>query len=213
MSSVQSLVSDILVLGAGVLALCMQAKANDSMFPALPAAANSVGWQGNYFVVNGKPTILWSSSIHYARIPREQWRERLVEARRAGINTIQSYVFWNAHEPQSGVFDFNDNLDLDAWLSTIEEVGLYSGIRMGPYCGSEWLHGGTPQWIADQPGMQIRKMYTPYISEVDVECAKILPILAKHQIHKSGSLLFVQLENEFHGFPKVAGGTDDPSDG
>ena len=96
MSSVQSLVANRVVLGAAVLALCMQSKANDFMFPALPAAANNVGWQGNYFVVNGRPTILWSGSIHYARIPREQWRERLVEAKRSGINTIQSYVFWNA---------------------------------------------------------------------------------------------------------------------
>ena len=91
-SSFQSLVTKSLILCAVVLALSMQAQANDSMFPALPAAASSIGWQGNYFVVNGKPTILWSGSIHYARIPREQWRERLIEAKRAGINTIQSYV-------------------------------------------------------------------------------------------------------------------------
>ncbi len=202
-----------LLVGAALLALCSLAEANDAMFPAQQGAAKSIGWQGNYFVVKGSPTILWSGSIHYARIPRELWRERLVEAKRAGLNTIQTYVFWNAQEPQSGVFDFSDNLDLDAWLTTVQEVGLYSVVRMGPYDGGDWVHGGTPQWIVDQPGMQIRKMYPPYISAVDAEYAKILPILAKHQINRGGSLLFVQLENEYPGFPKVGGGTDDPSGG
>ena len=209
----RSFVVTHVLAGITFLGFCSQAAANDSMFPAQPAAANSIRWQGNYFVVNGTPTILWSGSIHYARVPRELWRERLVEAKRAGLNTIDSYVFWNAHEPQNGVFDFSDNLDLDAWLTTIEQVGLYAVIRMGPYCGSDWLHGGTPQWIIDQPGMQIRTSNAPFLSAVDAEYAKILPILAKHQIHRGGSLLFVQLENEYPGFPKVAGGTDDPSDG
>src|SRR3954451_11184642 len=83
---------------AGLFAPCSRGQGIDAMFPAEPAAAKSIGWQGNYFVVKGKPTVLWSGSIHYARIPRELWRERLVEAKRAGINTIETYVFWNAHE-------------------------------------------------------------------------------------------------------------------
>jgi beta-galactosidase len=220
LSGARSFVMLHVVVGAALLAPYLQGQGNDSqpqgnnaMFPAVPAAASSIGWQGNYFVVKGKPTILWSGSIHYARIPRELWRERLIQAKRAGINTIQTYVFWNAHEPQSGVFNFSDNLDLDAWLKTIEEVGLYSVVRMGPYNGGEWLQGGTPQWITAQPGMQIRKLYPPYLSEMDQEYKKLLTILARHQIHKGGSLLFVQLDNEYTGFPKVNGGTDDSSDG
>ena len=93
---VRSFVILHVVVGAALLAPCSQAEGNDAMFPAEPAAASSIGWQGNYFIIKGKPTILWSGSIHYARIPRELWRERLVEAKRAGINTIQTYVFWNA---------------------------------------------------------------------------------------------------------------------
>ena len=210
---VRSLVISYFVVGAVLFAPYLHAQSIDAMFPPQPPAARSIGWQGNYFVVNGKPTVLWSGSMHYARIPRELWRERLVEAKRAGLNTIETYVFWNAHEPRSGVFDFSDNLDLDAWLKTIEDVGLYAVVRMGPYNGAEWVQGGTPQWITAQPGMQIRKMYPPYLSEMDAEYNQILPILARHQIHRGGSLLFVQLDNEYTGFPKIDGGTDDSSDG
>ena len=45
---------------------------------------------------------------HYARVPRELWRERLVKMKRAGFNTVSTYVFWNAQEPAPGVFEFGD---------------------------------------------------------------------------------------------------------
>lgn len=198
-----------LFVSSAVMALCAQAHANDQMFAPQPAAASSINWQGNYFTVKGAPTFIWSGSMHFARLPKEKWRERMVAAKRAGINTIESYIFWNAMEPQDGVFDFTDNHDLDEWLTTIEQVGLYAVVRMGPYCGSEWLSGGIPQWITAQSGMQIRRNYTPFVSAVDQEYAQLLPVLVKHQIHKGGSLIFAQLENEYDGFPDTAGTTGD----
>jgi hypothetical protein len=56
-------------------ALGAQAVANDAMFPAQTAAASSMGWQNNYFVVKGKPTVISAGEIHYARVARELWRE------------------------------------------------------------------------------------------------------------------------------------------
>jgi beta-galactosidase len=169
--------------------------ANDAMFPAQTAAANSIGWQNNYFVVKGKPTIISAGEIHYARVPRELWRERLVKMKRAGFNAVSTYVFWNAQEPAAGVFETGDNLDLDAWLTTIEDVGLYALVRPGPYNCAEWLAGGIPQWITAK-GMEIRNSSADYLAATDAYYEKIIPIIAKHQIHKGGSVLWMQLENE-----------------
>lgn len=183
---------------AGVVAFCGlpgPAMANDAMFPAETAAADSIGWSKNYFVVKGKPTIVSAGEIHYARVPRELWRERLVKMKRAGFNAVSTYVFWNAQEPAPGVFELTDNLDLDAWLSMIEDVGLYAIVRPGPYNCAEWLAGGIPQWITAK-GMQIRNDSADYLAAADAYYEKILPIIAKHQIHKGGGVLFVQLENE-----------------
>ncbi|HOU94412.1 MAG TPA: beta-galactosidase, partial [Polyangiaceae bacterium] len=123
------------------LVLAAPARANDAIFPAEGGAADRIGWDGNYFVVDGEPVVLSSAEIHYARVPRELWRDRLVKAKRAGMNTISTYSFWNAHELAEGVFDFTDNLDLDAWLSLIEELGMYAIVRPGPYNCAEWLSG------------------------------------------------------------------------
>ena len=85
-----------LFFSSAAMALCAQAQANDQMFAPQPAAASSINWQGNYFAVKGAPTFIWSGSMHFARLPKEKWRERMVAAKRAGINTIESYIFWNA---------------------------------------------------------------------------------------------------------------------
>ena len=179
------------------LAMPSMARANDAMFPAQAAAAASIGWKNNYFLVNGKPTVLSSGEIHYARVPRELWRERLMKAKRAGLNTIQTYSFWSAHEPTEDTFDFTDNLDLDAWLTLIEELGMYSIVRPGPYNCAEWVSGGIPLWLTSKSDMQIRANYKPYVDAADKYYGKIIPILAKHQIHKGGSLIALQLENEY----------------
>ena len=179
----------------GSLAVAAPALANDAMFPAEAAAAQSIGWKNNYFVVDGKPIVVSAGEIHYARVPRELWRERLVKMKRAGINTISTYSFWNAHEPEPGVFNFDDNLDLDAWLSEIEAVGLYAIVRPGPYNCAEWLAGGIPQWITAK-GMQIRNDSADFLAAADRYYEKIVPIIAKHQIHKGGSVLWMQIENE-----------------
>jgi beta-galactosidase len=147
MTRIQSLAIGVLA-GAGCsLAFSSLATANDAMFPAATATAASIGWKNNYFTVNGKPTVINAGEIHYARVPRELWHERLVKMKRAGFNTVSTYVFWNAQEPASGVFEMGDNLDLDAWLTEIEAVGLYAIVRPGPYNCAEWLAGGIPQWI------------------------------------------------------------------
>ena len=180
---------------AGVSAFPNSAAANDAIFAAQAAAAGNIGWKNNYFTVNGKPVVINAGEIHYARVPRELWRERLTKMKRAGFNTVSTYVFWNAQEPAPGVFETADNLDLDAWLTEIEALGMYAIVRPGPYNCAEWLAGGIPQWITGK-GMQIRNSSADYLAAVDVYYEKFLPIIAKHQIHKGGGVVWVQLENE-----------------
>ena len=120
-------------------AICLSAATSafgvaDGIFPAsTPEAAKAIHWSGNgYFVVNGQPAFLSSGEIHYARVPRELWKERILRAKAMGLNTIQTYVMWNAHEGTEGHFDFSGMLDLDAWLTTVQECGMYATVRPGP---------------------------------------------------------------------------------
>ena len=85
------------------------------------------------------------TAIH-ARVPRALWRDRLLRLKRAGFNCVEMYTFWNTHEPQEGQFDFSGDLDLDAYLKLVHQVGMYAICRVGPYYCAEWDNGGLPAW-------------------------------------------------------------------
>uniref|UniRef100_A0AAZ3S966 Beta-galactosidase n=1 Tax=Oncorhynchus tshawytscha TaxID=74940 RepID=A0AAZ3S966_ONCTS len=67
------------------------------------------------FTLEGEPFRILGGSIHYFRVPRAYWEDRLLKMRACGVNTLTTYVPWNLHEPERGVFNFQDQLDLN-WL-------------------------------------------------------------------------------------------------
>jgi len=172
------------------------AGAKDEIFPATPNVRSKVDWKDGYFVIDGKPTFLTVGELHYARIPRELWRDRIWRVKQMGFNCIQLYVFWNAHEAVEGQWNFSDNLDLDAFLTMTKEMGMYAIVRPGPYICAEWEHGGFPAWLTIKPGMVLRDMDEQYNKYADRHLSKIYDIVSKHQIQKGGNVIMVQLENE-----------------
>ncbi len=172
----------------------------DEIFPPKPAAQDAIHWKEGYFVINGKPTFISSGSIHYARVPRELWRDRIWRLKMMGFNAVQSYIFWNASEPREGQWDFSDNNDLDAWLSLLKEMNMYGMERVGPYSCAEWELGGYPSWLTVKPGMIDREL-GPSVAYSDPHLDAVEKIVARHQLNHGGSVFMVQLENEHpHGW-------------
>lgn len=86
------------------------------------------------FHFDGKPLQIISGEMHYARIPRAYWRDRLKMARAMGLNTISTYVFWNLHEPKPGVFDFKGQNDVAEF---VREAGRFRPGMMRPSMNQE----------------------------------------------------------------------------
>lgn len=139
----------------------------------------SIGYTNQSFVIDGRRTWLVSGAIHYPRVPRDLWRSRLRAAREAGLNCIETYVFWNAHEPEPGLYDFEGQNDLRSFVKMIAEEGMWCILRPGPYVCAEWDAGGLPAWLlksdAGEKGARIRlregdpnflKMCSRYLTEV-----------------------------------------------
>ncbi len=95
-------------------------------------------------MIDGKRVWLVSGSIHYFRVPAELWRDRLLKAKRAGLNCITTYVPWNYHEPIEGVWNFEGDRDVAQFVRLADELGLYVILRPGPYICAEWDFGGLP---------------------------------------------------------------------
>ncbi|CDQ79728.1 unnamed protein product [Oncorhynchus mykiss] len=55
------------------------------------------------FTLEVEPFHILGGSIHYFRVPRAYWEDRLLKMRACGVNTLTTYVPWNLHEQKRGV--------------------------------------------------------------------------------------------------------------
>jgi beta-galactosidase len=164
------------------------------------AQKHSFALSDSAFLLDGKPFQMISAEMHYPRIPREAWRQRMKMARAMGINTIGTYVFWNLHEPRKGKYDFSGNNDIAAFIRTAREEGLWVVLRPSPYVCAEWEFGGYPYWLQKEKGLVVRsrepqylQAYANYIRQVGKQLA---PLLITH----GGNIILVQVENEYGSY-------------
>ena len=156
------------------------------------------------FLLNDQPFTIVSGAIHYFRIPKEYWRDRLLKLRAGGFNTVETYVPWNCHQKNEDAFDFSENNDLEAFLEIAADLGLYAIVRPGPYICAEWEFGGFPWWLLKYDDIELRCMNERYIGFVDKYFDELIPRIASHQITKGGNVIMVQVENEYGSY-----GTDE----
>ncbi|CAL0326899.1 unnamed protein product [Lupinus luteus] len=122
----------------------------------------NVSYDGRSLLINNQRHLLFSGSIHYTRSTAEMWPDLLDKARHGGLNVIQTYVFWNAHEPQKGKWNFEGNYDLVKFIKLIQEKGMFATLRVGPFIQAEWNHGGLPYWLREVPGIIFRSNNEPF---------------------------------------------------
>jgi len=94
---------------------------------------SKVSFEKSSVWIDGKPVQIISGAIHYFRVPHELWRDRLMKLSQCGFNCVETYMCWNLHEPEEGIFDFSGDLDFKAYIRTAQELGLYVIVRPGPY--------------------------------------------------------------------------------
>ncbi|MHB1021709.1 MAG: glycoside hydrolase family 35 protein [Acidobacteriaceae bacterium] len=192
-----------LLLAAAALLLPAQLfAASSAKYADTPATGHSFGVQGNHFVLDGKPFVMRSGEMHYARIPRADWRARMRMAKAMGLNTIATYIFWNVHEPKPGVYDFSGNYDVAAFIRMAQEEGLYVLLRTGPYSCAEWEFGGFPAWLMANPKMTtaLRSNDPAFMVPVEKWIDRLGKELAPLQLANGGPILGVQVENEYGDF-------------
>ncbi|MEG0692576.1 MAG: beta-galactosidase, partial [Oscillospiraceae bacterium] len=152
------------------------------------------------FVINGEKIRILSGAIHYFRIPRERWADSINKAKLMGLNTIETYIAWNIHEPERGEYNFSGMYDICAFLDEIQKAGLFAIVRPGPYICAEWDFGGFPYWLLSNENIRLRCMDTGYIEEVSRWYDKLIPMFVSHTMKNGGSLVAVQVENEYGSY-------------
>ncbi|GAA3829672.1 beta-galactosidase [Streptomyces chiangmaiensis] len=155
-----------------------------------------------------------SGEVHYFRLHRGDWADRLDKLVAAGCTAVSSYMPWLIHETADGSIDLTGTTspyrDLVGFLELAAERDLLVIARPGPFVMAELKNEGIPFGIyrdhpeaiprgwdgAPAPTRTLDYLDPGYLAEADRWFATILPLLAERQITRGGPVAAVQLDNE-----------------
>ena len=152
------------------------------------------------FLRDGEPHRILSGAIHYFRVHPDQWADRIRKARLMGLNTIETYVAWNAHEPRRGEWDATGQHDLGRFLDLVAAEGMDAIVRPGPYICAEWHNGGLPVWLTRDERIRLRSSDPLFLAEVGAFLRRVYEIVVPRQIDRGGPVVLVQIENEYGAY-------------
>ena len=186
---------------------------------------HTLSYDKNGFYFNGKAQYFASGEIHYFRVAKSCWRNRLRLLKESGSDTVATYIPWRIHETQEGVFTFNSGdgiTDLTDFLEIAKEENMQVILRPGPYSYSELMADGLPDWLLEnypeilarkKDGSAIHFASVSYLHPVFLEkvknwykevCKYIVPYLECN----GGNVISVQLDNETAGIHVWRGSVD-----
>ena len=135
--------------------------------------------------------MLLCGEIHYFRVPKDLWFDRLLKLKMAGFNCVNVYLAWNYHEVKPGVFDISGEKDFTKFFEIARNLGLYIIARVGPYACAEWDNGGHPDWLIKKDFVP-RSLDPSYFPYAERWLRFVLPLVIKEK-----NVVGIQLENEY----------------
>ncbi len=158
----------------------------------------TVTFDGRSFMLDGRRLWIVSGSFHYARVSADQWAGRLHAMRVAGLNTVETPIFWARHNPRPGVLDFTGDNDLRRFVQAVGAAGMHCILRMGPFVGADWDLGGIPAWVLQLPEVRLRTNSGPYLDACSRFIAAVVEQIRDLQVTstgKGGPVLLIQNEH------------------
>eukprot|EP01132_Coremiostelium_polycephalum_P005274 gene5274-6567_t len=166
----------------------------------------NVTYDHRSLLINGERKILISGSVHYPRSTPGSWPSILKLSKKAGIDVIDTYVFWNLHQPNpNNDYNFNGNANITHFLDLCKKYDLYVILRLGPYVCAEWSYGGFPEWLREIPGIVFRDYNQPFMNEMSKWISFIVDYLRPYFASNGGPIILAQIENEYGWLEKEYG--------
>ncbi|OIW08574.1 hypothetical protein TanjilG_03250 [Lupinus angustifolius] len=167
----------------------------------------NVTYDSRALVIDGKRRVLISGAIHYPRSAPQMWPDLIQKSKAGGLDVIETYVFWNLHEPVQGQFNFEGRADLLKFVKAVAAEGLYVLLRIGPYVCAEWNYGGFPFWLHLIPGIEFRTDNEPFKAEMQRFTTKIVDMMKQEKLFASqgGPIILSQIENEYGNIDSAFG--------
>lgn len=170
--------------------------------------------QRKQILIDGIPRLLISGEIHYFRLHREEWADRIAKLKAAGGNTVASYIPWLCHELEDGSLDLDGHsrpeLDLGAFIDLVREQGLFFVARPGPFVMAEMKNEGIPYRLYEEhpgivpvgwdgkpaPTRTLDYLAPAFLHETRRWYEGVIPIIARRLQPDGDNVVAVQLDNE-----------------
>ena len=165
-------------------------------------------------VVDGDPRLVMAGEVHYFRVAREEWGQRLDLVVEAGCTAVASYIPWIWHELPDGTIDVtgatSPERDVAAFIDACAERGLWFLARPGPFVMAELKNEGIPYRVCRDhpeivptgwdghpaPSRTVDYLAPAFIAETARWYDAIMPVLAPRLQPRGGNVIGVQLDNE-----------------
>ncbi|CAF3494799.1 unnamed protein product [Adineta steineri] len=158
-----------------------------------------VSYDNRAITINDVRTMLIAGAIHYPRSTPGMWPYIMKMAKNQGLNTVQTYVFWNIHEQRPGVLDFSGRANLSQFLQDAADAGLFVNLRIGPYVCAEWQNGGLPAWLNQVPNISFRSHNQAWEAAMRKFVMSIVEYVNPYLAKNGGPIILAQIENEYNG--------------
>lgn len=152
------------------------------------------------FHLEDRPFQILSGGIHYFRTVPEHWEDRLLKLKALGLNTVETYIPWNLHEPKKGEFNFSGLADIEKFIELAQSLGLYVILRPSPYICAEWEMGGFPAWLLKDKEIVLRSSHPTFLQYVEEYFDVLLPKFKKFLYQHGGPIIAMQIENEYGAY-------------
>ena len=165
-------------------------------FSGRDPAGREIGFTNAYMTMDGQPFFGVSGEMHFARVAPDQWEDAVIKMRGCGVNILSTYVFWNVHEEDQGVFRFDGCRDLRAFLEVCERHGMWVIVRLGPFAHGEMRNGGLPDWLYGQP-YEVREDDPGFLAAVRRLFQALHAQMDGHYYAQGGCIIGTQIDNEY----------------
>ena len=165
-------------------------------------------------VIDGEPRLVMAGEVHYFRVAREEWAQRLDLVAEAGCTAVASYLPWLFHELPDGTVDVTGatrpERDVAAFIDLCAERGLWFIARPGPFVMAELKNEGIPYRVYEEhpeivpvgwdgrptPSRTVDYLAPAFLAETAHWYDAIMPVLAPRLQPRGGNVIGVQLDNE-----------------
>ncbi|CAN6346744.1 unnamed protein product [Urochloa humidicola] len=163
------------------------------------SVGREVSLDSRALLLDGTRVVLFAGEMHYTRSTPEMWPKLIAKAKGGGLDVIQTYVFWNVHEPIQGQYNFEGRYDLVRFIKEIQAQGLYVSLRIGPFIEAEWKYGGFPFWLHDVPNIIFRSDNEPFKQYMQRFVTDIVTMMKREGLYypQGGPIITSQIENEY----------------